>query len=67
MELNRIIAHLRNPWGMDEKENRTARVEAAQILEDLSKLYSNEGFRDLVVQAEYIRVILCQSRSPKTT
>ena len=45
-----IIPYLRNPYGIDEHELRTARLQAADELERLYKI--EKGLKDLVSKIE---------------
>ena len=46
----RMLSYLRNPYGIDELELRTARLQAANELERLYKI--EKGLKDLVTKIE---------------
>jgi len=50
MERNIMISYLRNPYGIDELELRTARLQATTELERLYKI--EKGLKDLVAKIE---------------
>ena len=50
MDRNIMLSYLRNPYGIDELELRTARLQAADELERLYKI--EKGLKDLVSKIE---------------
>ena len=50
MDRNIMLSYLRNPYGIDELELRTARLQAANELERLYKI--EKGLKDLVAKIE---------------
>jgi hypothetical protein len=50
MDKNIMLSYLRNPYGIDANELRTARLQAADELERLYKI--EKGLKDLVSKIE---------------